>query len=514
MTEAELAEIDGCLADPWWRLNNLYVCRKEGVGTAIPFEPRPEQVAIFKHLLEDPLSPIYIIKSRRLGLSTGINIFQSDSAVFRSGWRGLLIDKNQGDATKKMVEQIRFAVDGLPPEVLERVVFDKRNDSELRLRIGDETESEDSVIFATISGRGGDASMLHVSEWGPIAAEDAKRSREIRTGAFPAARLGRRVVETTWMGGKGGDLWEMIDPILKQNPNAEGTIYFFPWHDDPEAVRVDGEVDGETEEYFRELADRLGKKFSREQKLWWAATKIEQGIFMSREYPSTLEEAFRAPVEGAVYADLIDRARAEGRVMDFPWERGSLVYTFWDLGSPTNTRVLYLQFVGREIHVIDRDGGQNFTPAQRVAHMRGKGYFYGGHFMPHDAAAAEKGGKNFKEQMTEAGLEGIQVIPRCRTEWPGINKGRELLSRAVIHATNCEEWIQAMEYYHTKKDNSDGYQTNILVDDWSAHDADTWRMVGEAQMNGMLKDMGDIAKELRRPTGRPRAKARGGRYGR
>lgn len=481
-----MTELDQ-LADPLWRLRHLYSCREEGTGRARPFHPRPEQEMIFRHFEETPEVPAYIIKSRRLGLSTGICTYQADKAAFTRGWRGVLIDQNQGDATKKMEEIIRFAVDSLPPEILSRYEFPKRNDTQLRLRLIDEGESQDSVIFATISGRGGDCSMLHVSEWGPIQATDAKRSAEIRSGSFPAARLARRVVETTWMGGKSGDLWELINPILKQDPNAEGVIYFFPWHDDPAAVKLDGALTPDVEDYFRDLAGKLGKSFSREQKLWWAAKKTEQGLFMSREYPSTLEEAFRAPIEGAVYARFIDDARSEGRVCPLMHDPAELVFTFWDLGSPVNTRLIYVQFSANAIHIIDHDDGSiEMTPAQRAAHMRAKGYAYGGHYMPHDGDAIGKSGKSFRQQMLDAGLPNIRVIPRCRSEWPGINKAAELLPRCRFDATRCERLLESLSFYHSKKDLRDGHLTDRLVDDWSAHDADAFRMMAEAILNGLV----------------------------
>src|SRR6202142_3969546 len=249
------------LANPLWRLDNLYSCRLEGEGRRIPLLLRPEQRAIATHLLSKPETPLYIIKSRRLGVSTLVDTFMADCSLFTRGFRGFIIDMPQADATKKMVEIVRFAVDSVDPLILSRYQFDKRNDSELRLRLLNENESQNRVIFATIGGRGGDCSMLHVSEWGPIAALDPKRSQEIRTGAFPAARKGRRVVETTWYGGKSGDLWELVKPIMDGDPNAEGEIMFFPWHSDPQAMRFAGSITPEVEDYFMALSGRLPKAF-------------------------------------------------------------------------------------------------------------------------------------------------------------------------------------------------------------------------------------------------------------
>jgi hypothetical protein len=485
------------IKDTLWRLANLYQCREEGTGRAVPFRPRAEQMECFHLLEENPTSPLYIIKSRRLGLSTGLCTYQADKAVFHRGWRGILIDQTQADATKKMEEIIRFSIDSLPPAILSCYEFPKRNDTQLRLRIaGAESESEDSVIYATTSGRGGDCSMLHVSEWGPIQATDAKRSAEIRSGSFPAARQGRRAVETTWMGGKAGDLWDLISPILAGNPHADGTVLFFPWHADPAAIKLDGIVPPQVEDYFRDLASRLGKKFSPEQKKWWAAKKLEQGIFMSREYPSTLDEAFQAPIEGAVYARFIDDARAEGRIRPLLHDSSHLTFTFWDLGSPRNTRVIYCQFIGNALH---------------VAHMLGKGYHYATHFLPHDGDAKNASGKNMREMLTEAGLPSVRVLPRCSSEWPGVNKAAEILPRCLFNQPRTESLLASLSYYHTKKDLRDGVQTDVLVDDWSAHDADAFRMLAEALLNALLPTHTEILRQLR-PAQQRQRKASAGRY--
>jgi hypothetical protein len=100
---------------------------------------------------------------------------------------------------------------------------------------------------------------------------------------------------------------------------------------------------------------------------------------------------------------------------------------------------------------LDHDTGLDLEPAARVSHMLGKGYNLGTHYFPHDAAAQEKSGKNFEQQMREAGLENIRIVPRCREIWPGINKANELFPRCVFHKDKCASLLESLECYHTKE---------------------------------------------------------------
>jgi hypothetical protein len=43
---------------------------------------------------------------------------------------------------------------------------------------------------------------------------------------------------------------------------------------------------------------------------WYQRKRDELGMFILREYPSALEECFQSPVEGAIYAELIDKPLA------------------------------------------------------------------------------------------------------------------------------------------------------------------------------------------------------------
>lgn len=285
------------LADRLWRLSNLYWIKPEGGGDPAPFRPRPPQVKVYKHLIETPKKPLYIVKSRRIGFSTALSIFSADQTVFTAAQTINLVDFTQPDAHKKMRDLFRYAIDMLPPEILSRLDFPARNEGHFSVKVKGQPDSALSNFYAGMNARGGDSSGLWVSEWGPLSGtpEGRIRSSKIRAGAFPAARNGWRCVETTWMGGKMGDLWELIKPIYEGNPNADGTIMFFPWHEDPFCVDVTGEVTPDVEDYFRKLGEELGKDFSPEQKKWWAKTALQQGIHMPQEFPSSLEEALSAP---------------------------------------------------------------------------------------------------------------------------------------------------------------------------------------------------------------------------
>jgi hypothetical protein len=491
------------LEDKRWRLSNLYSIKDESTGRIIPFKPRPEQQEVNRLLIEEPQVPIFIIKSRRLGMSTNLGLFMADNAVFNAGFKGSLIDQNQADAHRKMADIMRFGVMSLAEPILNTLEFPKKNDGEMTLKVVGAEETSISTIYAGMGARGGTASMLWVSEWGPIAATDPTRSREIRTGALPSARQGIRVVETTWYGGKGGDLWDLIKPILEKDPNAEGRVLFFPWHGDPACVRTQGMVTEETEQYFKELTARLGRTFSQEQKKWYASRKVEQGIFVKREYPSTLDEAMAAPVEGSIYGDIITRLREQGRISPSPVDHSALVHTFWDLGSPENTVTWYVQFVSNDIRVIDVDLGFTGNLIERVSHIMGKGYPLGCHYLPHDAAATKTSGKTLHGELTDAGLVNIKIIPRTHDVWIGINRLQQILPRFHFRLPATERGVEALENYHTKRAIMGEIIHNDPVHDWSSHPADAARMIAEAIMHGMVQGNSFDAAQGRREAYNP-----------
>lgn len=478
------------LADPWWRLENLYSVRQEGTGKPVPFRMRPEQKETIGYLLNEPDVPIYIVKARRLGLSTGIGTLMVDQAAWTGGTTGTVIERNAKEAAKKMQNILKYAFASMPPEILERFALLKDNDKELGMLVKGLPEQQRSLLEAVITSRGGDCSFLWLSESQIIAYRDPRRFEEIRTGAWPAARKGRRVHETSWMGGKGGALWEEIKPMLEQDPEARGRVLFFPWHGDPECVLHDGgAVAGQTEEYFREITEKLGRKFTQEQKRWYAVTAKQQGIFMKREFPSTLEEAFSAPVEGSIYAREIDTARTEARIGPMPVAGTSPVFTSWDLGAPKQTVVIYFQVVGPWIRIVDVDHDREETMTQRVTRMQAKGYAFAKHFFPHDAEQTGRNGKTLLSEVQRSnanptGLQNCAVVPRTADVWLGIDQVMEMLPMMQFRMPQCERLLEALACYRTRLNDEPGNKDEP-VHDWTSHYADALRSLAEAHLAGL-----------------------------
>ena len=112
--------------------------------------------------------------------------------------------------------------------------------------------------------------------------------------------------------------------------------------------------------------------------------------------------------------------RAQGAIQRAEVDNSALVHTAWDLGSPLNTATWFFQIVGPEIRIVDCDSDLDLTPVQRVARMLAKGYFYGSHFLPHDAQVTQKSGKTFLTELNELGLRNCKAVPQTYDIWIGI----------------------------------------------------------------------------------------------
>jgi len=483
------------LLDPIWRINNLYtITTKE--GKVVPFRPMFYQKTINDAIFRKGQKRILILKARRMGFSTDIDVVAFDQAYFNPNYQASIVDLTQGDASEKLKTKCRFAYDKLHPDL--KCKLDADSSKQLAFPNG-------STVNAGKNARGGTNQFLHISEWGPIAHEDPRRSEEILTGALPSADTGIIVVESTFKGGKGGHFYELIKRAM-ETPAEHKTekdfhFYFFPWHCDPRhQLKGDvSQIDVETSEYLDEKEEELNLKFTPSQRLFYYKTKQEQGIFMFREYPTTPEEAFRAPVEGAIYGDIISKIRAAGKVRNFEWDRSYPVYACFDIGWDDSTSVWFFQLIGREVYWIWHYKDRHVTAGQVAQVMRDTGIPIACYYLPHDGKKTEAAtGSSYQGEFEKAGCVNVRVVERCKDIWVGINQQRDLLQRSWIHKDNCDEGIESLEAYHTRTDSSSAIIKKDPVHDWASHDCDGMRTGVEAINLGMVSDNSTTAREVKR----------------
>lgn len=492
-TEAYDSATPTQLLDPLWRIRNIYVIRNEQ-GKPEPFVPNAEQEEVLQAIYIDGNLCIIIPKARQIGFSTLMALICLDCILFGSSIQCSLVDLTAGNAKKKLTDKILFAFDRLPPALRACYVERTRNVQQGEFAVScihSEDPNAVATMFADDKQRGGTNQLLWISEWAEVSVTHPAKSQEILLGAWPTGEQGLRIIETTWHGGKRGHVWPIVrrgleTPANRRTPTTP-RVMFFPWFRKASYARPGDaeEIKEGTARYFAEKQAKLGRTFTVPQQLWYQDQAETLGIFVKGQYPTDIDECFEAPVKGAIWAQAIANARAEGRITPLPVNYTLEVDTFWDLGAPDNTATLYVQHQAGERHMIDFDFAESFTLAERVRHMKrkqDKGYHYGTHYLPHDGAHRQKNGISFQAEfaaeLVKQGVGGRVVGLKSTTDkWLSINHSTGMIKHARIDAEKCKKWVEAAELYRRKGDpNDDERFLDEVYNDWTNHcclDGDT-----------------------------------------
>ncbi|MDC0088155.1 hypothetical protein OAI07_01290 [Akkermansiaceae bacterium] len=510
-TEKQLDLIKAHISDWRWRFGNLYwIQPAEADQPECVFAPRPEQWEILEAIYEKGETRLAILKARQLGFSTLLALIAFDMFLFNAGFCCGIIDQTQEDAKKKM-DKIFFAWEKLPYDIKAAYRIETSNKSELAISRPNKPKS---IIYAGMNARGGTHQFLWISEWGAIQFTDPKRSDEIADGGLPSAEQGIIVVETTWRGGKTGRLYtEVVEPALQissdMRTREDWKVYFYPWWGDKRYTREGhfAQVLDECNAYLDEVENKGGTKLDKGQRLWYFKVAWVKRQKRYEEYPSLLEEIFKSPVEGAIYAPLMDVAQIEGRIIDFKASKEPF-YTFWDLGKRDLMAIKFIQIVGTQVRVFDAHlaRGETLTYYARYCQQweRDNEAFIGGHFLPHDGGWQRLGNnynKSIAEMLGEAGLQNIHVVPRIPLIGVGIDQVRDRIPEMVFHATNLGRVYEFGNHRVSVLDSLSNYRYAPLahnsagrapLHDINSHICDAIRTYAEADERGMVPRTGGL----------------------
>lgn len=192
-------------------------------------------------------------------------------------------------------------------------------------------------------------------------------------------------------------------------------------------------------------------------------------------FDQEFEVSFDAAIVGAYYGRPIQTAEAEGRIGNVGVDPRFPVHTAWDLGMSDSTAIWFFQVIGREIRLVDYLEAAGVGLDHYARALADRGYLYGEHLLPHDAAVRELGtGKSRIETLSSLGLGNSRIVAKLPLA-DGIHAVRALLPRCWFDAVRCERGLSALRQH--RREWSDGLKTFMdrPLHDWTSHGADAFR---------------------------------------
>lgn len=224
-------------------------------------------------------------------------------------------------------------------------------------------------------------------------------------------------------------------------------------------------------------------------------------------YDHIWEGGYAKAFEGAYFAQALTEARAQNRIGKVAADPLLPLRAFFDLGgSGANADAMAIwivQWVGREIRILDYIEGQGQVLAYYVNELRSKGYENAICTLPHDGVNANNiTGKRYQEHLRDAGFE-VNVV---KNQGKGaammrVEAVRRVFPHCWFNKQTTEAGLDALGYYHERKDD----ERNVglgPVHDWSSNCADAFGLMAisyeEPDQN---VDMSDRPRRPHQPTG-------------
>ncbi len=221
---------------------------------------------------------------------------------------------------------------------------------------------------------------------------------------------------------------------------------------------------------------------------WWTAELEQERLDTLRmqpdQYGHIWEGDYVTIIEGAYYAKSLNEAKADGRIGVVPVDPLMTLRCFVDIGG-TGARadafaMWVCQFIGLEIRVVDYYEVVGQPLAAHLAWMRGKGYGpdKAQFWLPHDGATHDKvHDVSYESALRQAGYS-VTVVPNQGkgAAMSRIQEGRRLFPRVRFNQATCQAGIDALGWYHEKKDEKRGIGLGP-EHDWASHGADAFGLM-------------------------------------
>lgn len=199
------------------------------------------------------------------------------------------------------------------------------------------------------------------------------------------------------------------------------------------------------------------------------------------QYPHIWDGEHASSMVGAYFAKVLAQAKIDGRISRVaadPLMTIRLVADIGGTGAKADNFVFWaVQFVGREIRVIDHYEQQGQPIASHLEWMRERGYTPGKAqiWLPHDGDTQDKVfDVSYRSAFESAGYV-VTVVPNQGkgAAMMRVKATQRLFGAIWFNADTTEAGRQALGYYHEKRDEVRGIGLGP-EHDWSSHSADAF----------------------------------------
>ena len=267
------------------------------------------------------------------------------------------------------------------------------------------------------------------------------------------------------------DSWRTLTPTIRK-PGSQIIVTFNPQlKSDPTFMRF----------VTNRPSNAVVKKISWRDNPWFPEVlRVEMEDMKRDDYDSYLNvwEGFcKQILSGAVYADELRAAQAQGRIGYVPYEPSLAVNVFADLGWADKTSLWFTQQVGFEYRILKYYEDSQKKWEHYLNYMQAQGFTIDTIFLPHDAKAKQLGTGRSIEEITRAKNFKARIVPRLDIK-DGINAVRTIFPNCFFDEKNCEAGLTALRGYRyevTGEVKENQVWSQKPLHDWASHGADAFR---------------------------------------
>ena len=216
---------------------------------------------------------------------------------------------------------------------------------------------------------------------------------------------------------------------------------------------------------------------------WFPAVLNQERLDDARDRPDSYEHiwggGYVTAQDGAYFAKCLSKARAENRLCRVAIDPLMSTYAFWDIGG-TGAKadacaIWIVQFIGKEIRVVDYYEAVGQELQEHVGWLRRNDYEDTIMYLPHDGVKKDiVERKSYESELIKAGFT-VVVLPNAGAGAANqrIEATRRVFPNVWIDNVKCEAGLDALGWYHEKKDENRGI--GLGPDhDWSSHGCDAF----------------------------------------